>query len=151
MPARGARLHHPLVLGPRLRVAQGLVGRPQAQEDALPLAAQVLDRGVQRGVGVEPPGQAEVRLLDLVLAGLALDAEHLEMVAALEALEGVQDLAAARVRGQPRVLPLRLLLERAARVALSPGRLPTRPRRRGRRLGDGPGGWRTPAPGRAPR
>src|SRR5438034_6636493 len=90
MPARGARLHHPLVLGPRLRVAQGLVGRPQAQEDALPLAAQVLDRGVQRGVGVEPPGQAEVRLLDLVLAGLALDAEHLEMVAALEALDGLQ-------------------------------------------------------------
>src|SRR6185436_890632 len=121
------------------RVAQGLVGGAQPQEHVLALGAQVLESGVQRSVGVEPPSQLEVRLLHLVLVGLALDAQQLEVVAALQAREGVEYLRAARLQGQPSLLASRLLLESASRLflersrglALAGGGDSARPRRGG--------------------
>ena len=112
-----------LVVGPLPRVAQHVVRLAQADEHGLELVAQVPERGAVVHVRVEALREAEVGVLHLGLADGAREAEDLEVVARLEPVPRLEDLAA----------PLRRLLVGGLGTRGRGGRRGSGRRRRGRR------------------
>ena len=79
----------PLVDGPGLRVAQGLVGLADAEEDGLALLVQVGQRGVATRVRVEGSREKGVGRPQLRGTRLRHDTQELEVVSHAQALVGL--------------------------------------------------------------